>query len=275
MRRNSMKKYCVKRRRITDYDRDFIMRESFDGICYAPYTIMNLWLPYKTEDFVECADEINTMIMEATHTKNISASECDMYFDILSSAFDSVLVDLDMYMHLNYTYCYKNSKNKFIPLIKDEWDKNTIEKFKKKRKNLKNYVKNNEVNTKPFAIEEKDDKKIAENGKIYYGKTLVRDCATEIVRLYYVSSEFRRLFDLKENSSPKKYYFNEMIRKLKVEEVTIKKHEDIWLCERLLGINATLAFYSFFEVVFKNLTIKEIESNYLEIMDKIIGIIME
>lgn len=270
-----MKRYCVKRRQISTYDKDCIIEERFEGIRYTPYTIMKMWSPYKTDDFVECAEEITAMIKDATDTRKISDSACDMYLDILTSAFDSIYVDFDIYMHLNYTRCYINSKNKFVPLIKDEWDKNSIEEFKKKRKNLKNYIKNNEVKTTPFIIEEKDDKKTTEKGKVYYGTTQVRDCATDIARIYYLSHEFRRLFDLKEKSSPKKYYFEEMKRKLQVKDVVIKKHEDIWLCERILGINSALSFYSFFEVVFKDQTIKTIESNYLDIMDKIIGIIME
>lgn len=270
-----MNRYCIKRRRLSDNDEEHILGERFEGIRYTPYTMMKLKLSWMEDDFIECSDEIESMIKEATYTRNISDSECDMYSDILKSAFASVCVDLDIYMHLNYTYCYKNSKNKFVPLIKNGWDKNTIKEFKIKRKNLKNYIKNTEVKRTPFIIEEKDDKKESENGKVYYGRTQIRDFAADIVRLYYLSSEFRKLFDLKEQSSPKKYYFEEMKRKLQVDKVLIKKHEDIWLCERLLGINTALAFYSFFKVIFKNLTIREIESKYFEIMDKIISIIMK
>ena len=267
-----MKKYCITE--LCDVYVQRFEQVGYEGIHFQPELMMLLRMSWMEYDFVECSNDIDILIRDAIKHRKFCNTEVEMYRDIMMSAIDSIYVDFDIYMHLNFSARYKKSEGKYVALVKDEWNKDEVREIKTKRKNLKSYIQNNELIKMPFVIDEKDNKKTTDKGKIYYEHTQIRDCVADVVRLYYLSHEFRRLLDLKDNSASKKYYYEEIKRKLKVEAVTIKRHEDIWFLERLLGLNTALSFYSFFQVVFQNLTIKDIESRYSEIMDKIIGIIM-
>lgn len=188
----------------------------------------------------------------------------NMCEEILTMDYDKELIKLDVYLHMYYTSLYKENKERYVDLIPSEWKKDKKDDIRKRRKNLNHYISITEKDAekKPFKIIEKIQRKKARNSDRYvYGKTQIMDFAPNIVRLYYMSKEFRNIFNSDINDDEyEKYKYSNVINFLKKYSVIkIGRMEEIWLMERLLGINFSLVLFAFFNELFRENNFKEIE----------------
>lgn len=226
--------------------------------------------------FPECESEIMRLFISMGKC-DAASDEDEMYGDILKDIFSSDIVDLDIKLHIYYTLLYEINKNSFIPLTEENWSREDKEDLRKKRKEC-NRRKSEEERKPPFEIREQG----SENNKKGNEETMIQNFAPNVCRQYYWSKEFRNIFRTVKTSIANKYKFSEVKELLLMERnffdkkdvVFINRKEEIWLCEKVLGINLALAFYSFFAMVFQGMEFKTIENEYKDIMHKIIGEVM-
>lgn len=201
---------------------------------------------------------------ETTH------GEDEMYGDILRDCFSSELIKLDLNLQVYYTLLERKNKDLYIPLKEKEWSKEKKDEIQKKRKECRRNKKNGLSREEPFRIVEKDNSLKNKKEKTYYGEVMIQDFAPNMCRWYYLSSKFRNIFG--EVRKLDKYKFSE-IKKI-FQEANIKRKEEIWLSENLLGINLSLALYSFFSVILKDTNYTTIEKDYAGVIREIIEEIM-
>lgn len=146
-----------------------------------------------------------------------------------------------------------------------------------KRKNFNDYNKKTEEERNlPFNIINIQVIKEANKGEIYYGESSILNFAPEVTRLYFLSEKFRKIFTAGKKSSEKFSYINVInIFKENNSTIEIKQFEEIWLLERLLGINLAWKFYTFFRKILSAEEIYRVEKSYGEIITKIVRSVMQ
>lgn len=276
-----MERYCIKKD-----GKDLGCRESYmkkhENIRFDRITLLRTALYYGEEIFPECRgdykeksifpecrDRIRELVKISVEGENFG-SETDMYQDIFISIVDADMVKMDAYLHIYYTLLYEKNRDNYIPLIPQGWTKEKREDIKKRRKECR---RNMEQKMLPFKILEGDNIRSSDSGKKFYEETKIPDFVPNMVRLYYLSKEFRNLFAEIKKDDAGKYRYSEIHKIFQDEVIESPRKEEAWLLERLLGVNLAWSFYSFFSVVFKGKTFVEIEG-CKDIIQKIIHALM-
>lgn len=252
-----MERYCI-----TNEQEESVVWSNHDSICVYPFTILNIVKNNVGQLFSECQEEIKQLFEKSTDENCIVGDEESMYFDILESSASSELMKLDVCLHTYYTLLYQKNKNTFIALTPSDWTKEERDNLRSKRKECNRYNKKKQDRKVPFTIVEGANEKVSDAGKTFYKETTIQDFAPNIARVYYLCDEFKNVFCETKKADAKKYNYMQMKTILNNQIVLIARKEEIWLSERLLGINLAIAFYSLFSVLLKGITFKEIENEY-------------
>lgn len=185
----------------------------------------------KIDFFSECNEEILALYDVDSRASN----EEEMYETILFNCLQTPVVRLDMNMHVYYTILYQNSKKNYINLLPDNWTKDEKEKFRSQRKSCNAYIKKAEGIYFPFEIKENRTRRIR-----------IQDFAPNLVRLYYSNKELRNIFSDTQSDDTDKYYSSNILSVYQSPNMHMDRLEEIWLLERMLGINFAREVYSLF-----------------------------
>lgn len=266
-----MKRYCIEKSCPTSnnkMDQQNAIITGHGELRFHLFTIYGLMMNKdKGILFPECQDDIKSIIEQSKNTQNFAQTEAEMYGDILLSGLDEELIELDVVMHIYYTMLYHRNEKKYIPFLKAEWNSDQKVKIREERKSCKRYEKREQSKRKaPFEISENDES----------GFIKIQDFAPEIVRLYYISGKFRNIFKSIKNVNAEKYMRDQIINIAKNEKlVEISRIEEIWLYERLIGLNIADTWYSFWSKVFIGIESTTIEKDYVDIIEEVIKAVME
>ena len=266
-----MKRYCIEKSCPTSnnkMDQQNAIITGHGELRFHLFTIYGLMMNKdKGILFPECQDDIKSIIEQSKNTQNFAQTEAEMYGDILLSGLDEELIELDVVMHIYYTMLYHRDEKKYIPFLKAEWNSDQKVKIREERKSCKRYEKREQSKRKaPFEISENDES----------GFIKIQDFAPEIVRLYYISGKFRNIFKSIKNVNAEKYMRDQIINIAKNEKlVEISRIEEIWLYERLIGLNIADTWYSFWSKVFIGIESTTIEKDYVDIIEEVIKAVME
>lgn len=266
-----MKRYCIEESSPTSnnkMDQQDAIVTGHSELSFYPFTVYDLLVNKDKENlFPECQDDINGIIEQSKNIQNFAQTEEEMYGDILLSGLDEELIELDVVMHIYYTMLYHRNEKKYIPFLKAEWNSDQKVKIREERKSCKRYEKREQSKRKaPFEISENDES----------GFIKIQDFAPEIVRLYYKSGKFRNIFKPIKNRNAEKYERDKIINITKKEDlVKISRLEEIWLYERLIGLNIADAWYSFWRRVLNGIEYTTIKKEYADIIEKLIKAVME
>lgn len=266
-----MKRYCIEESSPTSNNKieqqDAIVT-GHSELSFYPFTVYDLLVNKDKENlFPECQDDINSFIEQSTNTRNLAQTEAEMYGDILLFGLDEDLIELDMAMHIYYTMLYHRNETKYIPFMKEEWSSEQKENIRDKRKSCRRYEKRLASRREcPFEIIEEREQNCIK----------ILDFAPEIVRLYYSSGKFRNIFKDILNVKADKYRRKEIINITKNNTlVEISRIEEIWLYERLIGLNIADTWYSFWRRVLNGIEYTNIEKEYADIIEKLIKAVMK
>lgn len=293
-----MKRYIINEK-IKDSDsKKNVLKMDDAGIRINRFTFLRAVIS-KDIIFPECRD----MEKEICNYHGVEDTEEIMYQDILASTHSDELGLLDIYLHIYYTLLYENNKSSYTIFAGEKErickrrDKKVYDtcikckecskckRFKEyteyteelvnKRKEIVRYNKKEKKNRDfPFEIIERNVKiKSEKTKKEYYGKKEILDFAPEMVRLYYISNRFNKIFNNTERIVEDKYQYQKIkeIFQNYRGKVVIACLEEIWLCERLFRINLAWKFFVFFKEILKDVTFRKIETEYIDIIRKIIG----
>ena len=246
-----MERYCIDNKEKNYENREPILQVDERGIRTHKFTLLEVALNDVGMLYPECR-QIVTEILKNEEGHGDATTEEIMYQDILASVYGEELMLLDIYLHMYYTVLYEKNKNSFVPLAggkklkicencreQKEVNKCVLcdkfrecEKYinyrdysnvlKRKRKNWGDYEKNKESEGKrylPFDIKEnKTKKKSLESGKEYYEEVQILDFAPEVTRLYYISKEFRNIFNGGKKVVEDKFWITNAINLFKANE---------------------------------------------------------
>ena len=143
--------------------------------------------------------------------------------------------------------------------------------IRKKRKECRRAKNGKEA---PFVVKEGDNVRESDQGKKSYKETEIQDFAPNLVRLYYLSDGFWKLFKYVKGSNASKYSYMSIKGIFEDDVVKASRVEEKWLVERLIGANLAWSCYSFFSAVFENMEFKTVEEYYKNSIQNIIREIM-
>lgn len=258
-----MERYCI-----GDYEEELgyeneIMKEFERGIKVNEFEIVYAGLSRKRlYDEVGVMDEISEIISRSCKSSRMHADYAEeMYQSIFNINLFSKIVKLDLCMHIYYTVLYEKNRNTYIPLVENDWAEEKKKEIRNKRRDYKSSIKKGEGKEKlPFHIEEKENS--ASEGGRPNEVTKILDFAPDVSRLGYLSPEFRKVFRSIKKNIDSKYSYSNIKRIFEENDMEFKRKEEIWLMERLLGVNLVWAFYSFFVVIFKDINFNEVEKEF-------------
>lgn len=250
-----MERYCIKEYAGELSCEHMIEEENRQGIQINEFVLYEV-AKTKKEVFPECRKEIVWLSgrKDGIHTD----LEEEMYQSILNTCYGSNVMTLDIYLRLYYTVLYEKNKNIYVPLVEDSWTAEKREEIRKKRKEYNRSVGKDIKREMPFQIVEKENS--SSTGGRPNEATKIIDFAPGISRLAYLSTEFRNIFKPTKKICSK-YSYSEIQKIFDYNNVSIKRKEEIWLIERLLGVNLAWAFYSLFSVLLKGVNFKELEED--------------
>ena len=233
--------------------------ESFNGI--------NDENKVKSDFFSECNEDI----MNLYNVDSIASSEEDMYETILLDILKMPVVYLDISLHIYYTILYQKTEGKFTNLLQDNWTKEEKENFRSQRKSWRAYKKKAKGLYMPFDIDENTLKFEAYD---HPQKCIqIQDFAPNLIRLYYANSELRNIFTDTQSANTRKYYSEYISSVYQSSYIHVDRVEEIWLLERILGINLARELYSLLSPIMPlnfSLIEKEFQQPIIDIVHQII-----
>lgn len=233
--------------------------ESFNGI--------NDENKVKSDFFSECNEDI----MNLYNVDSIASSEEDMYETILLDILKMPVVYLDISLHIYYTILYQKTEGKFTNLLQDNWTKEEKENFRSQRKSWRAYKKKAKGLYMPFDIDENTLKFEAYDQP---QKCIqIQDFAPNLIRLYYANSELRNIFTDTQSANTRKYYSEYISSVYQSSYIHVDRVEEIWLLERILGINLARELYSLLSPIMPlnfSLIEKEFQQPIIDIVHQII-----
>ena len=171
-------------------------------------------------------------------------------------------VSMDINSHIYYTILYQKTQGKYTNLLQDNWTKDEKADFTENRKKGIRY-KNKPNHYIPFQINENRDRRIT-----------IQDFAPDLVRLYYTNKELRNIFTDTQAADTVKYYSTEISSVYQSPYICVDRVEEIWLLERILGINLARAMYSLLlPIMPKNFSL--VASKYQPLIREIVHEIMK
>lgn len=223
----------------------------------------------KIDFFSECNEDI----MDLYNVDSIASSEEEMYETILLDILQMPVVCLDISLHIYYTILYQKTEGKFINLLQDNWTKEEKENFRSQRKSWRAYKKKVKGLYIPFDI---DGNTL--NFEVYGYQPQkciqIQDFAPDLVRLYYSNRELRNIFADTQSADTEKYYSKNISSVYQCSNIQVDRIEEIWLLERILGINLAREVYSLlYPILPKNFNL--IESQYQPLIIEIVHEIMK
>lgn len=222
----------------------------------------------KIDFFSECNEDI----MDLYNVDSIASSEEDMYETILLHILKMPVVYLDISLHIYYTILYQKTEGKFTNLLQDNWLKEEKENFRSQRKSWKAYKKKAKGLYMPFDINENTLKSEA-YGYQSQKCIQIQDFAPNLIRLYYANSELRNIFTDTQSANTRKYYSENISSVYQSSYIHVDRVEEIWLLERILGINLARELYSLLSPIMPlnfSLIEKEFQQPIIDIVHQII-----
>lgn len=213
----------------------------------------------KRDFFSECNEDILALYNGDTFASN----EEEMYETILWDILQMPTVCIDINLHIYYTILYQENKGKYTNLLQDNWTKEEKEDFREKRKSYKAYKKRTEGHYIPFKIDDSTPEK----------RIQIQDFAPNLIRLYYSNSELRNIFTDTKSADTKKYYSVGISSVYQSPYIHLEGVEEIWLLERILGINLARELYSLFSRILPT-NFSLVESKYQPLIIEIVREIM-
>ena len=221
----------------------------------------------KSDFFSECNEDI----MNLYNVDSIASSEEDMYETILLDILKMPVVYLDISLHIYYTILYQKTEGKFTNLLQDNWTKEEKENFRSQRKSWRAYKKKAKGLYMPFDIDENTLKFEAYD---HPQKCIqIQDFAPNLIRLYYANSELRNIFTDTQSANTRKYYSEYISSVYQSSYIHVDRVEEIWLLERILGINLARELYSLLSPIMPlnfSLIEKEFQQPIIDIVHQII-----
>ena len=150
--------------------------------------------------------------------------------------FESRVIDVDIFMHSYYSILFSETKDDYVGLKQMNWTREEKETFTKARNNIRHNKESKRF--VPYHINEKFKRKIE-----------IQNFAPDLVRLYYLNKEYRNIFFNTQDSDNLKYFSSEISSVYTESILKLNRIEEIWLLERLLGINLARELYSLFSVI--------------------------
>lgn len=212
----------------------------------------------KTDFFSECNEEILTLY----DADSVASSEAEMYCSILYNIFESRVIDVDIFMHSYYSILFSETKDDYVGLKQMNWTREEKETFTKARNNIRHNKESKRF--VPYHINEKFKRKIE-----------IQNFAPDLVRLYYLNKEYRNIFFNTQDSDNLKYFSSEISSVYTESILKLNRIEEIWLLERLLGINLARELYSLFSVILPQNNFALINVKYQPFLRDIIKEIMK
>ena len=127
----------------------------------------------------------------------------------------------------------------------------------------KAYKKRTEGHYIPFKIDDSTPEK----------RIQIQDFAPNLIRLYYSNSELRNIFTDTKSADTKKYYSVGISSVYQSPYIHLEGVEEIWLLERILGINLARELYSLFSRILPT-NFSLVESKYQPLIIEIVREIM-